>query len=215
MFDMIKSIFNPNDGGGDGENLLGLGALGGPAGLGLAALTGGLEYYGQQETNAQNRDLAREQMKFQERMSNTAIRRAKTDLEMAGFNPLLAAGNPASSPGGATATMSNPLAGVSATARENLGLMLQAKKQAGEINLMQAQTKATEADERMKNAQALKANVDTAVAKKGIPEAELKNDIYDLVRPVVKKTKEIFLQAAPRPKEQPLQPKFPKGGLLR
>lgn len=62
------------------------------------------------ETNAMNMRLSREQMQFQERMSNTAHQREKADLIAAGMNPILTAtGGPgASSPGGASATMIAP-----------------------------------------------------------------------------------------------------------
>ena len=79
---------------------------------GLGALGG---FFGQKSANRTNIKLAREQMAFQERMSNTAYRRAMNDMRLAGLNPILAARSPASTPGGATTKVDSALgAGVQA-----------------------------------------------------------------------------------------------------
>lgn len=89
-------------------NLLasGVGAL---AGAASGAYGSYLEYKGLKETNAQNLQIAREQMGFQERMSDTAYQRAMADMQKAGLNPMLAySQGGASTPSGASATMQNP-----------------------------------------------------------------------------------------------------------
>lgn len=70
-----------------------------------------LGFFGNQRTNAANLQIAREQMAFQERMSNTAHQRQMMDLNRAGLNPILSGKlGGASSPPGAAATMTNSVA---------------------------------------------------------------------------------------------------------
>lgn len=81
-----------------------------PAALGFGGdlAAGGANFFGQKKVNKNNLKIAREQMAFQERMSNTAFQRSMHDMSEAGLNPILSSRlGGASTPGGASATMQN------------------------------------------------------------------------------------------------------------
>jgi HD-GYP domain-containing protein (c-di-GMP phosphodiesterase class II) len=88
--------------------------------------------------NAQSQANAREQMVFQERMSNTAYQRSAQDLEKAGLNRILALGNSASSPSGAMGTVQTPQLQDVVTPAVNTGL--QAMQTESNVGLQKSQS---------------------------------------------------------------------------
>lgn len=131
----------------------------GPLGTIGGAIVGGLfDVLGQSSANKANWKIAKAQMDFQERMSNTAWQRAVKDMQAAGINPMLAVSQgPASSPAGASARMESVTGG-------RMGdRAVQALSTAAQVENVAAQTRLT-------NQQTRALKTDTDIKVYGIPE---------------------------------------------
>lgn len=169
-----------------------------------AALVGGSmlgNFVSARETNNTNREIAeranqtaqanaREQMAFQERMSNTEVQRRMADLKAAGINPLLAARDSASSPQGAagatqTATMTNPLdAAISAGAKATDKLIQKKITDAQYNNLVEQNG--------LLRSQKAKTDMETTVMQKDLPKAELGAQAAKLIQSAVTGAKNMW-----------------------
>lgn len=152
--------------------------------------SGALSLIGTSMTNDTNRDIAnsanaaaynnaKEQMNFQERMSNSAYQRARTDMEAAGINPMLAGINQssASTPQGAMADVKIPH--IEDALGRGVSSALEARRLRKELDSTDSQISLNEAT---RGAAATQALVNSASAKV----ADKKAELIDAQMPAVK-----------------------------
>jgi len=95
---------------------------------------GAIGVFGAKEANSNARQIATEQMQFQDRMSGTAHQREVADLRAAGLNPILSANAGASAPSGASAPVQNEYSELASSAK-NIGDRILQKEQIKNIEM--------------------------------------------------------------------------------
>jgi hypothetical protein len=119
----------------------------------MMAASAAANYFGQKEANKTNRDIANQQQRFQQDMSNTAYQRAVADMQQAGLNPMLAySQGGATTPAGATTQVQNALGAGATGAQQAFQLALQNQQTQADVELKNEQAGAAGSQEDLNRA---------------------------------------------------------------